>query len=464
MDSTVRISRICSDLRPTSLGKGRLSLADRMSLGATPGASIATIDDYSVSWVRGFGTREKGSQERVTTETIFQAASISKPVFALAVLKLVEQNELDLDTEVDKYLQSWRFPCQDEWRPKVTLRQLLSHSAGTTIHGFAGYPAYGPWPSILQILQGVPPANNLPVLVDQLPGTAFRYSGGGYIIAQQVVTDTTKAQLPELMRELIFGPLGMRNSSYSQPGWSASVQEIAKGHPWNGRPVEGGWNVYPELAAAGLWTTAGDLAILGVELMRSMRGDASKLGLSEASLKKMLQPQLSEEQQGQDYFGLGWFCSGSDRNFHFGHTGENEGYLAEVRFYPALGKGAVVMINSIQGGFIIDEVFGAIGREYQWPEAGNVPSANQDISSIEYVGKYLSSNGTAIIVSQENGRLFVKYGPQDPFALTQDQNGEFFAKAVSLRVRFEGPNGLRPTVLRAFHSGASATFDLVVAD
>jgi CubicO group peptidase (beta-lactamase class C family) len=175
------VSRICLDLRPETPFPGRsvpaCSLAERMTYGATPGVSVAAIDNLEVVWARGFGKRTAGTPDAVTPSTPFQAGSISKPVFALAVMKLVESRKLDLDADVNDYLASWRVPSNDGWNPRLTLRQLLSHTAGTTVHGFAGYPSAGPWPTVSQILQGLPPANNLPILVDLLPGAQFRYSG-----------------------------------------------------------------------------------------------------------------------------------------------------------------------------------------------------------------------------------------------------------------------------------------------
>src|SRR5262245_22807817 len=149
-------------------------------------------------------------------------------------MRLVEQGRLDLDADVNDYLTSWRVPANAGWQPRVTLRQLLSHTAGTTVHGFPGYPASGPWPTVVQILQGVPSANNQSIMVDVLPGTQFRYSGGGTTIAQQVVADVTGRPFPELMQELVLGPVGMADSSYEQPAPADFTKRVARSYPWNG--------------------------------------------------------------------------------------------------------------------------------------------------------------------------------------------------------------------------------------
>ena len=203
-----RIADLLQDLRPESLCSTH-SLAERMRQLFTPGVSIALIDDFELGWAGGFGTQRRGEENAVSADTLFQAASISKPVFALAVMRLAKSRKIDLDADVNDYLVSWRVPEHRGWQPRVTLRQLLSHTAGMTEHGFAGYPTSEPWPTLTEVLDGIPPANNLPIVVDLLPGLQARYSGGGMIVAQQVVTDVSGRSMPELMRELVLDPLQM---------------------------------------------------------------------------------------------------------------------------------------------------------------------------------------------------------------------------------------------------------------
>lgn len=188
-----RILRALADLRqdpsyPSREAPAR-SLARAMREYATPAASITVIDDFQVVWSGGFGMRKAGGGEEASSTTLFQAGSISKAVFALAVVKLAERGHLDLDEDVNRYLTSWQVPTNNGWTPRITLRQLLSHTAGTTVHGFAGYRSAGPMPGLIQILRGEAPANNSAIEVDLLPGTQFRYSGGGTTIAQQAIVD-----------------------------------------------------------------------------------------------------------------------------------------------------------------------------------------------------------------------------------------------------------------------------------
>jgi CubicO group peptidase (beta-lactamase class C family) len=430
-----------------------------MAHGATPGLSVAVVEHSDVTWARGFGRRASAIADAVTPATPFQAGSISKPVFALAVMRLVEARKLDLDADVNDYLLSWRVPANDGWQPRLTLRQLLSHTAGTTVHGFPGYPAAGPWPTVPQILQGLPPASNRPIVVDLLPGAQFRYSGGGTTIAQQVVVDVLRKPFPDVMRELVLEPLGMSDSTYEQPLPTHMAERAAIAHPWNGVPTPGGWHVYPEMAAAGLWTTAADLARLGVEVMRALRGEASKLGLSRAAVAGMLRPQLPDQKPGEDFVGLGWFCTGKDKEFELGHQGGNEGFLAEMRMFPALGQGAVVMINSIQGWFLRGELFESIGREYRWPRSRDLPTTASMATEIGYAGRYRSRDDATVQVMQATEGLLLRFSQQPPLPVFPTAGGEFFARAINLRVRFGGSDAARPTSVTIVLPGKPIDFN-----
>ncbi|MFD1625363.1 serine hydrolase domain-containing protein [Azospirillum griseum] len=366
-----RIDRIIGNLkRPPALAHPDPSthtLHDRMACLSIPGVSVAVIDHFDVAWHKGFGVRKNGLPACVTEDTPFQAASISKSVFALAVMRLHQDKRIDLDEDITRIIRSWNLPTDDNGLiPKVTLRQLLSHSAGATVHGFPGYSMNAQWPTVTEVLDGAPPANTPPVLFDLVSGTQFRYSGGGTTIAQLAVTDATDQPFADFMHELMFKPLGMRDSSYEQPLSENMKARAAAGHLHDGVPIPGDWHVYPEMAAAGLWTTAGDLARLGVAVMRGLRGEATNLGLFRENLTAMLQPQIPGESVGMDFAGLGWFCTGKDDQFRFGHSGVNHGFLAELQLRPVKGQGVVVMVNSDQGGPLIRELVESIEREYGW--------------------------------------------------------------------------------------------------
>jgi CubicO group peptidase (beta-lactamase class C family) len=439
-----------SDLREETTIPGQYCspcpVHQRMAQTCTPAVSVGVIDNFEIAWARGFGTLAAGARP-AAANTPFQCGSISKPVFALAVMKLAEIGTIDLDADVNDYLTSWRLPANDGWQPHVSLRHLLSHTGGTTVHGFPGYPPSGPRPTVSQILRGVPPANNQPIIVDVLPGTQFRYSGGGTTIAQQVVVDVTRKSFPELMRKLILDPAGMMDSGFEQPAVaSAFAKRVARSHPWNGTETPGGYHVYPEMAAAGLWTSAADLALLGVEVLRTLRGSSSKLGLTPESVSSMLRPQLPNQEIGQEFVGLAWFCSGKEESFRFRHDGWNHGYVATMLMLPAIGKGVVVMTNSNQGWILPGQITAAVSREYAWPALKDAPEISDIRPDVAYAGTYESVNGT-IRVAQDNNRLLVEFPFQPALPLYPAAAGEFFARAIDLRLRFAGVAAARPCEL-----------------
>ena len=356
-DVEARIARVVGGLLPETAFKDRYgpkaALHDRMAYHQTPGVSIAVVNDGRIEWARAFGVRERGRPEPVTEDTLFQAGSISKPIFALGVMRLVEQGKLDLDEDVNRYLRSWKVPANGSWQPRVTLRQILGHAAGLTVHGFPGYGTDEPVPSLVQVLSGAPPANTAPVLVNMLPGAQFRYSGGGTTVAQLLVTDLLGKAFPALMRELVLDPLGMARSSYEQPLPEERARTAATAHPWKSRPVPGRWHIYPEMAAAGLWTTPSDLARAGTSVQRALQGGEGTL-LSRATVTEMLTPSRASDQ-----IGIGFFLEGKEPAARFGHEGWDEGFVARVTFHKTVGKGAVVMVNSNEGAPLIEEILRA---------------------------------------------------------------------------------------------------------
>jgi CubicO group peptidase (beta-lactamase class C family) len=432
-----RIERVIADLRPTTTLVHRQTVAcpltERMAHCATPGVSIAVVDGGRVAWERGFGVRTGGQSDPVDADTLFQAGSISKPIFALGAMRLVEQGRLALDDDIQQYLTSWRLPSNGAWAPRITLRQLLSHTAGTSIHGFPGYSASRPWPTPTQVLNGSPPANTLPVIVNLIPGLQAKYSGGGTTIAQVAVTDVIGHPFPEIMRELIFDPLGLQNSTFAQPLPPDQATRAATAHPWNGMPSPGRWHIYPEMAAAGLWTTAGDLARIGCEFLRVLKGESSPLGLSAELAAEMLKPQLSTDVEGESFIGLGWFCAGKGDAFQCFHLGADEGFFARLSLYPAAGKGAAIMINSEQGWPLLDEIKDAIAREYDWPSTGAETSAEPLSRAVE--GTYKTEHGIVCEVICEGAGLMISVNKQPPARFVRKES-EFVSDSVNASLEF----------------------------
>jgi CubicO group peptidase (beta-lactamase class C family) len=385
-DVSARIQRVEDGLLMPVAIAGRdhsMSLADRMTLYNVPGVSVAVINDGRIEWARGWGVIKAGGRVPVDTATLFQAASISKPVAAMAALRLVEQGQLPLDADVNGLLRSWRIPENGFTRTApVTLRRLLSHNAGLTVHGFRGYARGEAVPTIVQLLDGAPPANSAAVRADTVPGSIWRYSGGGSSLAQLLMEDVTGVPFPRLMRDLVLSPVGMRHSGYEQPLPAYSETAAAVGHRADGRPVAGSWHTYPEMFAAGLWTTPSDLARLALNVQASFNGDDGIL--SRAMTRQMLTVQAGD-------YGLGFGVQRGDGWISFSHGGANEGFRAMFLAFADRGMGAVIMTNGDAGGTLAAEIIRAIAREYDWPAHGAlirdvVPAPHEHLA--DFAGHY----------------------------------------------------------------------------
>ena len=332
-----------------------------------PGVSWAVVENGELATVASLGVRVATGSDPVVSTTRFQACSISKPIAALAMLRLVDRGMLDLDADINDVLTSWRVPRNSEWQPVVTLRQLASHSAGLTTSGFPGYTRSDALPSTVEILNGVHPANTFGVRVDTIPGAQFRYSGGGTLAMQQLLEDATRTPFPELMQELVLEPAGMVDSDYTQPPPENIHDVLAHGHDDHGNPVDGGWHVYPELATAGLWTTPTDLCLYALAVQAAFAGEAGAL-ISQALAREMLTPQVpaSDRIGGLAALGLGPFVADDGRNSRFGHSGGNQGFRCHLLAYTELGKGAAVMTNSDSGNWFLQHAFAAIADAHSW--------------------------------------------------------------------------------------------------
>jgi CubicO group peptidase (beta-lactamase class C family) len=417
------------------------SLARRMTELDVPGVGIAVIHEGRIEWARGFGvTRKDGTP--VTADTLFQAASISKPVFALAVLHLVDEGKLKLDADVNDYLKVWKVPDNEyTTEKKVTLRGILSHSAGLTVHGFPGYAARDPLPSTIQILDGTPPANSPAIRVEAIPGTRYQYSGGGYVIAQQLLADVTGVTLPKYMRDTVLMPLGMSRSTYEQPLPAARASEVALPYEEGGKAVDGGPHTYPEMAPAGLWTTPSDLARYALGVRDALAGKSKVI--SAATTRAMLTPVLENH-------GLGPVTGGRTSRKYFTHNGGNAGYRCLLVAYED-GEGAVVMTNSDSGGQFMDEVMRTIAHIYQWPDFTPVTRTLANVKPElldRYVGAYELDDGAIYVVRRDGDRLMGHQVWRTPVALFPSSDRELFAKDADVVVNFTLDANGAPTALK----------------
>jgi CubicO group peptidase (beta-lactamase class C family) len=351
----------------------RLTVDSLMQSYKVPGLSVAIIDNFKIAGTIVYGVTEAGGTTSVTPHTLFQAGSVSKAVAAVGALRLVEDEKLQLDEDVNRKLKSWKVPENEFTKEqKVTLRRILSHSGGLTVHFFPGYAVGEPLPTLPQILNGEKPANTAPVRADFVPGTRWRYSGGATIIEQQLMIDVTGEPFPRLMSELVFNRLGMNDSTYEQPLPLSRAAAAASGTLASGQIVPGKWHVYPEMAAGGLWTTPTDLAKLAIEIALSKRGHSNRV-LSEAMAREMLKVQMPRveeislgDQQHRDRMGLGFFLGDETRPDLFGHIGEDQGFQAMLLMFAEAGQGAAIMCNSDYGILLGDSLLEKIARDYHW--------------------------------------------------------------------------------------------------
>ena len=389
----------------------RSSLAERMAFYNVPGVSIAVVLDGKIAWAKGYGVLEAGGPAQVNPDTIFQAGSISKPVAGIAALKLVEQGKLQLETPINDVLTSWNIPDNAfTQQTPVTLRQIMSHTAGLNVHGFPGYAAGAPVPTVQQVLDGVPPANTRAVRVNKLPGESWRYSGGGYTVMQLAMTDVAGKDFVALTDELVLKPAGMARSSYLNPLPADRLDNAATAHMRNGNPVEGRSHTYPEMAAASLWTTPSDLARMGLAVVAAARGDAGAI-LGPDMTKQML------TLQAEDY-GLGFALDAPGDGQVFTHSGSDEGFEALFFMYADGHGGAAIMTNGQRGGVLADEAAATLGEIYGWRfgavETRKVEALTPERAALfagTYAAKREGRPDLPLTITAEGGKLWIEAAP-----------------------------------------------------
>jgi CubicO group peptidase (beta-lactamase class C family) len=448
-DGTVRAARqLEEDVLPPVFVTGethqKRTLADQMAALKVPGLSVAVIHNGRIDWARGYGIIKDGGPS-VTPQTLFQAASISKPISALAALRAVEAGKLNLDTDVNRYLKRWEIPSNSfTQRNKVTLRELLSHTAGMTVHGFGGYASNETLPTIEQVLDGAPPANSPAVRVDIAPGTQWRYSGGGYVVVQELLEDVSGEPLSKILKEAVLVPLQMNQSTFEQPLSKKLMASAAMPYDDHGKSLDGGPHIFPERAAAGLWTTPSDLARYAIEVQRSVRGESTRL-LSKSMTQQMLKP-------GMNKWGLGLQIGGSETHPYFEHGGANAGYRCELVAYEG-GDGAIIMTNSENGAALINEVLRTIAYEYHWPD---FQPATRQIARIDpklfdrIVGSYRLIPGFILTATRQGDRLFLQATGQRAGEIFPESEDTYFSKEVDAQLifSFNGTERARAITLR----------------
>ena len=405
-DDAARFARVSAGLRPVVYFSGdkTWSLEERMKHHKVPAVSFTVIEDGKIAWTRVVGLADREAGIEADERTLFQAGSVSKPVSAFGAMRLVQDGTLKLEQPVNERLVGWKIP-DNEFTAKapVTLAHLLSHTGGLTVHGFLGYAPGLPVPGVPAVLDGTAPANSKPVRVDILPGSQYRYSGGGYTVAQLLMSEAGKRDFVTLMREEVLAPIGMADSTYANPLPAPWLARAAAGVLQNGDAVPGKRHTYPEMAAAGLWTTSADLARFGIEMQKALRGD-SKL-LTAPIAKSMLVPPLADSS-----YGLGFEIEHRGGTTWFSHGGWDEGFCAQLTMGASNGKGVAIMINANAPAFM-DELQRAVAFEYGWPGYTAWTRVPADASALATApGRYAVTKEQFAIVSREGERLYLTLG------------------------------------------------------
>lgn len=425
----------------------RMSLSSRMAYYDVPGLSIAVIDNGKITWQKGYGNITFDCQKAVNTHTLFQAGSVSKSLTAFGALLLVQQGKISLDEDVNSYLKSWKVPdnafTQSE---KVTLRRLLSHSAGTSVSGFPGYPITASIPTLIEILNGTKPlVNTDPVEVILNPGTQFQYSGGGTTIVQLLIEDITGQSFSDWMQKNVLHPLGMFDSTFDQPLLDIQSFQAAYGHLIEGKKVEGNWHIYPEMAAAGLWSTSSDLAKFVLYIQSALKNNNNTL-LKTEFIKEMVSKQTIIDNKKAS--GLGLFIENEGMNLTFEHQGLDEGFITSLYAFANMDKGAVIMINNDTAWGLMQEITNSIADVYGWP---NFMPKEKKKAIVDpglfntFAGSYYHEDEEIELIN-EGDRLFIdlKNGFGRLIELHPESDYIYFMQEADVQIKFssENPNEL----------------------
>ncbi|MFD0751198.1 serine hydrolase [Mucilaginibacter calamicampi] len=405
------------------------TIRERMAHYKVNGVSIAVIHNYKIEWAKGYGWADKSSKTPVSPSTLFQAGSISKSLNAVGVLKLAQQGKIDLHTDINQYLRSWKFPYNAVSKnKKITLAHLLTHTAGLGISGFNGYAAGQPIPSLPQVLNGQRPANSAPVRSVFEPGLRHEYSGGGTTITQMIVTDITYQRYSDYMHENVLKPLGMTSSTFTQP----IVKNAATGYYENGKQVEGKYHIYPEQAAAGLWTTPTDLARFIIDVQQAYAGQRNTL-LTPATAKLMLTPYLDAKAA------PGVYIDNYNGEKYFEHTGLTHGFYSH--YYGSLsgGNGLVIMTNSVNTDLVaemvnsIAHVYGFRGL-YRSQIEKDFKVSDEVLQT--YIGRYKLGPDAILNVSKKGQQLFIQLNNEEKTPVFAETMNKFYLKAVDAQIEF----------------------------
>ena len=425
----------------------RWNIEERMKSHNVKGVSIAVIHNFKIEWAKGYGWADVNEKRKVTPQTLFQAASISKSISAIGILKLVEDKKIDIDNDINQYLRSWKFPYDSVTKnKKITVRNLLNHSSGLNVSGFPGYFSTDSIPTILQILDGKTPSKTPAVKSVLEPGLTYQYSGGGICITQLIMTDISNQPFETYMQNSVLKPLGMNESFFIQPPPLEKKNLLATAYNKDGSEVPGKYCNYPELAAGGLWTTPTDLAKYIVETQLSLLGKSSKV----------LSPEMTKMRltSFDGYSALGVYIRNNGKYFEF--SGGNYGFTSDYWADMENGDGVIVMTNSANVE-IVSEIINSVASTYHWkdfykPIIKNIISVSDSILN-SYVGDYFFGDKKMLVIKKNNKLFIVEDSPWELYFTSQN---DFFISEFEGDFRFQKNTDGKVTGILETKSGRTA--------
>ncbi|MDD8027740.1 MAG: serine hydrolase [Acidobacteriota bacterium] len=411
-----------------------LRLEDRMAFYKVPGVSLAAFDQGRLEWTRAYGRRDLRVEAPLTIETMFQAGGLTPLVTSVLALRLAGEGLIGLDEDVRPRLRSWKFP--DEFEPGpggVTLRSLLSQSAGLSDQVLAGYGPDEPRPSLVQVLAGVKPAKNGPLWVPPRRSARLEAwpSEAGYVVVQVLLEDLTGRAFAALADEKIFRPLGLTRTGFDSDLADDIRPTAAVGFLRDGKAVPGGSARIPEDAAKGLWTTPSAYAVLILDLLAAAEGRPAKL-LAPDAARLLLRAQVGN-------FGFGFFVAGRGGSLHFRSAGTTRGFACAMVVYPAAGQGAVIMTNSDNGDVLIEEILAGFSGAYGWPDFKPVEKPVLRLAPetyAEFSGRFEVDAGYALDVRAEDYFLVITPTGQAATRFYAEGQTLFYSTDPYIRIQF----------------------------
>jgi CubicO group peptidase (beta-lactamase class C family) len=409
-------------------------LADRMGALNVPGMSFALIKGGKIQWSEGYGVTLAGEEAAVTCDTLFQAASLSKPVTLIAAMRMQEAGLIDIDADIQSYLQEYELPAGAHSADNpVTFRNLLAHTSGLSAGGFMGYAQDEGFPTDIDVLMGTGGSNSPKVEAPHVPGAELAYSGGGYTVAEVAIQDVTGSSFSAAMNKWILGPAGMKRSDFAQPLPEGKHPQAARGHDSGGKAVAGGWRNHPEQAAAGLWSTANDMATFLIEIYKAYHGDSDILR------QETVRGMISDRRDGHVY---GFRVDGDGESMSIRHYGGNVGYRSFMTIQLGTGDGAVYLTNSDNGIALGEELLFSLAAVYGWPGYDQIEKTRVQRSAEELkelVGAYEFDGGLRVTIdyrTSENA-IGIIFPNGDRYSLTPvSGQSEFIHPDTGVEVSF----------------------------